>query len=87
MRVAKESTNTAKSSAGPNSLVRGVPSYSKCLPVLGAPTCRRAFASFHPGGMNFLMADGSARFVQYGVGQAMVNAAATRAANDPALPP
>jgi prepilin-type N-terminal cleavage/methylation domain-containing protein/prepilin-type processing-associated H-X9-DG protein len=53
----------ALSSAGPNSLVRGVPSYGKCAPVLGGPLCRRAFASFHPGGMNFVMADGHVKWI------------------------
>jgi prepilin-type N-terminal cleavage/methylation domain-containing protein/prepilin-type processing-associated H-X9-DG protein len=37
------------------------------------------FWSLHPGGTHFLMADGSVRFVFYDVGQAVVNAAATRA--------
>jgi prepilin-type N-terminal cleavage/methylation domain-containing protein/prepilin-type processing-associated H-X9-DG protein len=52
------------SSAGSSSLVRGIPSYAKCINGLGSgPLCRRAFASFHPGGMNFVMSDGHVKFI------------------------
>jgi len=39
--------------------------------------------SLHIGGTNFLMCDGSVRFVAYDVGQRVLNAAATRAGSDP----
>lgn len=54
-------------SAGPNSLVRGIPSYAKCAAFLGGPTCRRAFASFPPGGMNFVMDDGHVKWIASGI--------------------
>jgi prepilin-type processing-associated H-X9-DG protein len=36
------------------------------------------FWSLHSGGANFLLADGSARFITYSVSQTVINAAATR---------
>jgi prepilin-type processing-associated H-X9-DG protein len=50
--------------AGASQGTRGIPSYSKCLSYIAANRCRRAFASFHPGVMNFAMADGSVRAVK-----------------------
>ncbi len=47
----------------------GVPDYSRCfaLPPLGAGAhsndCKRTFASLHPGGVNFSVADASVQFV------------------------
>lgn len=40
------------------------------------------FWSLHPGGTNFLCADGSVRLVSYNVGQPIINAAATRAGGE-----
>jgi prepilin-type N-terminal cleavage/methylation domain-containing protein/prepilin-type processing-associated H-X9-DG protein len=45
------------------------------------------FWSLHPGGGNFLMGDGSCRFVLYGVGQDVMDAIATRAGNEPVILP
>jgi len=52
------------SSAGPSQGVRGIPSYAKCSTYISVTRCRRAFASFHPGGMNFVMADGHVAFIK-----------------------
>jgi len=51
-------------SAGASQGVRGIPSYAKCLNYIAANRCRRAFASFHPGVMNFAMADGHVRAIK-----------------------
>ena len=37
---------------------RGIPDYNVCTTYIAANRCNRAFASFHPSSMNFLMADG-----------------------------
>jgi prepilin-type processing-associated H-X9-DG protein len=39
--------------------------------------CKRGFGSSHTNGLNFVMADGSVRFVNYGVDMNMLAAAAT----------
>jgi prepilin-type N-terminal cleavage/methylation domain-containing protein/prepilin-type processing-associated H-X9-DG protein len=52
------------SAAGPSQGVRGIPSYYKCSSYISVTRCRRAFASFHPGGMNFVMADGHVAFIK-----------------------
>jgi prepilin-type N-terminal cleavage/methylation domain-containing protein/prepilin-type processing-associated H-X9-DG protein len=39
--------------------------------------------SLHPGGANFLLADGSCRFITYDVGQSVLNAAASRNGAEP----
>jgi prepilin-type N-terminal cleavage/methylation domain-containing protein/prepilin-type processing-associated H-X9-DG protein len=45
------------------------------------------FWSLHPGGGNFLMADGSARYVSYGTSPAVMNALATRSGGEVVTPP
>ncbi|MDR3638003.1 MAG: DUF1559 domain-containing protein [Isosphaeraceae bacterium] len=50
-------------SAGPSQGVRGIPDYSICKSYIAANRCNRAFASFHPNAMNFLMADGHAKTI------------------------
>jgi prepilin-type processing-associated H-X9-DG protein len=43
----------------------GVPDYDECVNNTGSHSndCKRAFASFHPGGTHFLLGDGSVRFI------------------------
>ena len=50
--------------AGASQGVRGIPSYKKCTSYIAANRCRRAFASFHPGVMNFAFADGSVKAIK-----------------------
>jgi prepilin-type N-terminal cleavage/methylation domain-containing protein/prepilin-type processing-associated H-X9-DG protein len=58
-----------------------VPDYNLCASLPGTPAgsnpCKRAIASFHPGGMNFAMVDGSTRFVATTVDLNILAAAAT----------
>jgi len=51
-------------SAGPSQGVRGIPDYALCTKYVAANRCNRAFASFHPGVMNFVMGDGSVRTIK-----------------------
>ncbi|MBY0394873.1 MAG: DUF1559 domain-containing protein, partial [Thermoleophilia bacterium] len=64
-------------SAGASAGVRGIPSYAKCLTYIAANRCRRAFASFHPGVMNFAMADGSVRTIKIYTDASVYRALAT----------
>ncbi|MBY0514471.1 MAG: DUF1559 domain-containing protein [Gemmataceae bacterium] len=56
-------------------------SYNRCAAVnangYGDQMCKRAFGSNHPAGCNFVLADGSVRFVQYSVSIPILRAAAT----------
>jgi len=56
-------------------------SYNKCANVnadgYGDQMCKRAFGSNHTNGINFVMADGSVRFVSYSVSIPILRAAAT----------
>lgn len=55
-------------------------SYNKCAVapgLYGDQLCKRAFGSNHSGGLNFVMADGSVRFVSYNVDMAILQASAT----------
>lgn len=54
----------ALGSAGPNQGVRGIPDFAICTTYIAANRCNRAFASFHPNVMNFVMADGSVRTIK-----------------------
>lgn len=56
--------------------------------LYGDQLCKRAFGSTHPGGINFVHADGSLRFVSYNVDMNALQAMATIDAgeNAPALP-
>ena len=48
-----------------------IPDFNLCGSLPGVPAgnnpCKRAFASFHPGGLNFVLIDGSTRFVSTSV--------------------
>ena len=54
----------ALGSAGPSQGVRGITDYTMCTKYVAANRCNRAFASFHPNVMNFVMGDGSARTIK-----------------------
>ncbi len=62
-------TSYNQSSATPWEVGFMLPSYNQCIIGMqagGAPdsnTCKRAFGSLHPGGLNVLLADGSTRFL------------------------
>jgi prepilin-type N-terminal cleavage/methylation domain-containing protein/prepilin-type processing-associated H-X9-DG protein len=53
----------ALGSCGPYAAVRGLPDYEACVAELSPVYCRRAFASPHVGGMNFVMCDGHVQFI------------------------
>jgi hypothetical protein len=48
-----------------------IPDYNLCASLPGVPAgsnpCKRALASFHPGGINYAIADGSTRFISNSV--------------------
>lgn len=69
-----------------------LPDFNYCGSLPGVPTgnnpCKRAFASFHPGGLNFVLVDGSTRFVASTVDLVNVlGAAATIAGQEPSQLP
>jgi prepilin-type N-terminal cleavage/methylation domain-containing protein/prepilin-type processing-associated H-X9-DG protein len=60
-------------------------SYNKCANTPGLyqdQTCKRSFGSNHTGGMNFVMGDGSVRFVSYNVDVTILRATATMAGGE-----
>jgi len=60
-------------------------SYNKCFNTPGLyqdQICKRAFGSNHSGGLNFVMGDGSVRFVSYNVDVSIMNATATMAGGE-----
>jgi prepilin-type N-terminal cleavage/methylation domain-containing protein/prepilin-type processing-associated H-X9-DG protein len=57
-----------------------LPDYDACAATLGTDRihgCKRGWASFHPGGANFVMCDGSVRFVSRTIDPAILGAMAT----------
>jgi prepilin-type processing-associated H-X9-DG protein len=64
-------------SAGPSQGVRGIPDYNICLTYIAANRCNRAFASLHPGAMNFLLADGHVKTITPYVDASVYQALAT----------
>jgi prepilin-type processing-associated H-X9-DG protein len=63
-------------------------SYNRCasLPGPGADNpCKRGFGSMHAGGLNYVMGDGSIRFISYGVDINMLAALATIAGGELSL--
>lgn len=64
-------------SAGPSQGVRGIPNYSVCETYAPAARCNRAFASFHPSAMNFLLADGHVKTITPYVSSTVYQALAT----------
>jgi prepilin-type N-terminal cleavage/methylation domain-containing protein/prepilin-type processing-associated H-X9-DG protein len=67
----------------------GFPDYLLCddPPPAGAGAhnndCKRSFASFHPGGLNFCLGDGSVRFVSKTIDRNILYAADTIQGNEP----
>jgi len=59
-----------------------IPDYDQCVAIGGSGTsntCKRGWGSFHPGGLNFALGDGSVRFVSQTVDMNVWVAAATAA--------
>jgi prepilin-type N-terminal cleavage/methylation domain-containing protein/prepilin-type processing-associated H-X9-DG protein len=75
------------SSCGPDPAVRGLPDSLACNALSGGPRCNRAFASLHPGGMNFVLCDGSVRFISTNIDAVLYQNLATIAGGEvtPAL--
>lgn len=61
------------------------PDYTKCVAGPGANVCRRSFASFHAGSLNFVMADGSVRSINRTVDLALLGNMATAAGGETAI--
>jgi prepilin-type N-terminal cleavage/methylation domain-containing protein/prepilin-type processing-associated H-X9-DG protein len=66
-----------------------IPDYNLCANTPGTPAgsnpCKRAFGSFHPGGINWLLVDGSVRFISTTVDLNNVMAALGTIANREAV--
>jgi len=65
--------------------VFGLPDYQKCIDGLPGATinpCKRAFASFHPGGVNFVKCDGSVAFISRNVDRNLLGAMVTIAGQE-----
>ncbi len=56
--------------------------FDRCISLGGSMDCYYAFASEHPGGMNFGMGDGAVRFVSTTIDLTLLQAAATRAGGE-----
>jgi prepilin-type N-terminal cleavage/methylation domain-containing protein/prepilin-type processing-associated H-X9-DG protein len=70
-------------SAGPYDAVRGLPDWNDCVASIGLGNrCNRAFASQHSGGMNFVMCDGSVRFVSRDIDALLYQGLATIAGGE-----
>jgi prepilin-type N-terminal cleavage/methylation domain-containing protein/prepilin-type processing-associated H-X9-DG protein len=72
----------ALGSTAPSQCVRGLPNYNTCMNCIASNRCRRAFASFHPGGMNFAMADGHVVFIKTYIDANVYQALSTYAGNE-----
>jgi prepilin-type processing-associated H-X9-DG protein len=63
-----------------------IPDYDKCVLINGAGgsnACKRSWGSFHPGGMQFALCDGSARFLASNINMPVWVALATIAGDEP----
>ena len=64
--------------------------YDQCIQIGGTGSsfpCRRGWGSFHPGGLNFALCDGSVRFLPTTVDMDLFADLATIDGGEPALPP
>ena len=64
--------------------------YNQCVQIGGdghGDPCRRGWGSFHPGGLNFALCDGSVRFLPTTVDMDLFADLATIDGGEPALPP
>jgi prepilin-type processing-associated H-X9-DG protein len=62
-----------------------LPDFDECNMRVGAgqiDACKRAWGSFHDGGLHFLMCDGSVRFVNTGIDRQTFGNMATIAGGD-----
>ncbi len=59
--------------------------YDRCCELGDANPCKRGWGSFHPGGLQFVLCDGSVRFVSSAIDMAVFGAAATIAGGEPAV--
>lgn len=65
-----------------------LPDYNACTDISAIPhACKRAFASLHPGGMNFVMVDGSARFISRSIDMDIYFGMGTIAGKEAITPP
>jgi prepilin-type processing-associated H-X9-DG protein len=70
-------TSYNQSSSSPQSAIL-LPDYDACVNAVGSSNpCKRGFASFHTGGMNFALCDGSINFISSSINMATFESLST----------